>query len=551
MKKQVLRSRIFTVLLVVSLFPLCFVGMGAWVVFGRLLDARSLELQRTVVESHARAIESYLDELLNSLRLLSTTQVSEAFRDSGKLSLLLNSLNQVSGGGFLDLGVIDENGNHLAYVGHYDLLDKNYSQADWFRDVNIKGEYISDVFLGFRQVPHCIVAVRNFDGEHTWILRATIDSDRFDSLVRTGMLGELGDAYIVNKSGVYQTSPRSGSVFDQSPVTSPPFFRGVSDSKVRYNGEDKIRVITWINSNNWLLVVEQDAAEVRAPVTRATMSGALIVALAIIIIVITTYLATRHLNGQIMKANAQREEMVRAFNRSAKLASVGELATGLAHEINNPLAIMSADQTNISDIINDLPAETPGVTGLKDSIERSKRQIQRCKSITTKMLQFGRKREAELKPTDITHSLSEIKNLLQRQADIRNIALNLKTEEYLPKVMIDPLELEQVLVNMIQNSFHALKNGGRIDITAHLGSGGTRDAVILEVNDNGCGISPENLERIFEPFFTTKPVGEGTGLGLSVCYGIVESWGGRLEAFSKTGEGTTMKIHLPVRASSK
>lgn len=547
MKKPLFRSRIVIVLLVVSLLPLCLVGVGAWAVFGRLLDQKSLEMQRSVVESHARSIEAYLDEHLHLLRLLAESNTLQEIADYDRLSDLFADLKLSSSGGFVDLGVIDKNGYHLAYVGPYDLKDRNYKDADWFEEVMVKGVYISDVFLGFRQVPHCIFAIKSGNRDNPWILRGTINSAQFDDLVGTGVLGKTGDAYIINREGLYQTVPKVGSVLDPSLTTMPAYHREVQDQKVRLNGSEKIRVTTWLNENRWLLVVQQDASEVRAPVTRATTYGALIILMAVALIVATTFLATRHLTKRIDKANTQREEMHRAFMRSAKLASIGELATGLAHEINNPLAILSADQTNISDLVLELDMDVKYLDEIKESLERSKNQIQRCKSITTKMLQFGRKRETELEPTNLILSLKEINNLLERQARVRNVDLIFQIDDDLPSVMVDEVELEQVLVNLIHNSFDVLPNGGRVNLIARLKC----DEILLEVRDNGSGIPPENLERIFEPFFTTKPVGQGTGLGLSICYGIVESWNGRLEAESEPGKGTVMRIHLPVSDSTQ
>jgi two-component system NtrC family sensor kinase len=541
-KQPVYRSRIVIVLLVVSLLPLCLVGVGAWVVFGRLLEQKSLEMQRSVVESHARSIEAYLVEHLNLLRLLAESNTLQEIADHNRLSNLFEDLNLSGSGGFVDLGVIDKNGQHLAYVGPYNLLERNYKEADWFEEVLINGVYISDVFLGFRQVPHCIFAIKVENGNNIWILRATINSDQFDALVRTDVLGKTGDAYIVNREGLYQTTPKFGSVLDPSPLSDIEYHRGVRDRKVYVETSVKIQVTTWLNENRWLLVVQQDDSEVRAPIIRATTYGALIILMAVILIVITTFLATRHLTNRIDKANAQREEIYRAFMRSAKLASIGELATGLAHEINNPLAIISADQTNISDIVSDLDIDAKNLDDIKESLERSKKQIQRCKSITTKMLQFGRKRETELEPTDLAKSMQEIIKLLDRQASVRNVELILDFKEDLPSVMVDPVELEQVIVNLFHNSFDAIPFGGKISLALQRKD----DEVLLEVKDDGHGIPPENIERIFEPFFTTKPIGKGTGLGLSVCYGIVKSWNGRLEVESFPGKGTVMRIHLPV-----
>ena len=537
-----LRLRIVTVLLTVSLLPLLLLGIGAWIVFGRLLEKKSLELQQSVVERHARAIESHLFEHRNALRLIADTHHLNELTDQAMLADYLDKLNRATLGGFVDLGVIGADGDHLAYVGPYDLMRVNYSATDWFKEIASKGDYISDVFLGFRKVPHCIIAVRSFNGERPWILRATINSDQFDALVRTTALGETGEAYIVNRQGLFQTTSRSSRLLEPSSIHSPLFFEDLVSEKTNVDGIEVVRVTRWINNDRWLLVVQQDASEVRAPVDRAIALGALNVLLAVVVVALTTFLATWHLTNRIDKANREKEEMFRAFMRSAKLASIGELATGFAHEINNPLAIIAADQTNIGDVVADLDGSSESTKEILESVARCQRQIQRCKSITTKMLRFGRNTEIELRPTEIGRHLVETAKLLQRRASEGNVELMLQIDEGLPPVLVNEVELEQVIVNLVNNSLYASPQGGHVTITARRSG----REVIVEVIDDGMGIPPQHLDRIFEPFFTTKPTGKGTGLGLSVCYGIVQSWGGRMETQSVPGKGTTMRIRIPV-----
>jgi two-component system NtrC family sensor kinase len=541
--RPVLRWRIITALLLVSLLPLLVMGGGAWIVFGRMFEERALQLQAAVVARHALAIDSYLNERLHLLQVLAETHSLTELSDAGHLRAALESLNRASSGAFTDLGVIDDAGRHLAYVGPHDLAGRNYREADWFREVMAGGEYLSDVFLGYRQVPHCIIAAKVVSGGTPWILRATVNSEQFAALVRTGELGAGSDAFLVNREGRYQTKPRVGEVLDPAPWPVPAVHSGVQDRRLELNGRTLLAMTTWVNGQRWLLVVLQDLATVRAPVNRALAQGALPALLAILLIATTVVLATHHLTGQIDRANAQREEMLGAFLRSAKLASVGELATGLAHEINNPLAIISAQQTNVADLVQEMDPATPGRDQVLDSVARTQQQVQRCGGITAKMLQFGRKHETSLEPTEIAPRMQEIVRLMERQAGVANVALELDAAPDLPPVLLDPLELEQVLVNLIKNALDAQPEGGRVIIRAHRAG----DELRLEVQDEGPGVPPELLERIFEPFFTTKPAGKGTGLGLSVCYGVVQSWGGRIEAESGSGRGLLVRIRLPLR----
>ena len=200
-----LRWRIVATLLTVSILPLVVAGFGGWIVFGNLLEQKALEQMRILVHDHAKAIESNISNRIHLLHLLAQSHSIDNIRNPERLQDFLSDLNQSSDGGFIDLGIIDINGNHLAYVGPYELKDKNYHAADWFKEVMIRGVYVSDVFLGFRQVPHCIIAVKSTQGKSPWILRATINSQQFDELVKTGVSNKIDDIFIINKDGIYQT----------------------------------------------------------------------------------------------------------------------------------------------------------------------------------------------------------------------------------------------------------------------------------------------------------------------------------------------------------
>jgi two-component system, NtrC family, sensor kinase len=537
-----LHWRIVTLLLVVSILPLAIMGVGAWLAYGNLLTEKSLDLQRTVVRNHAKSLDSFLLERLRALDLTVRSHTLQQLSREESLQAVFDSLSHSYSQTFVDLGVIASDGSHVAYVGPYALKDKNYAGSPWFRSVMTEGSYVSDVFMGFRAVPHCVIAVRRQDGELVWVLRATINSDKFESLVRTEQLGPGGDAYILNAEGLFQTPPRNGKVLERSPSVTPTHHNGVQDQRVSVQGRTIVRATTWINNDRWMLVVEQNEAEIQKPVHLATMWGAMVVLLAMGLIVLTTFLATWHLTTQIDRANQERDKLSGELLRTAKLASLGEMSTGLAHEINNPLAILMTEHTNIADVAQELTEGDSIRQEILESVRRAKKQVERCGGITAKMLQFGRSGETKLQPTDIRPRVEEIIGLMRKQAQVRNVTIHTEIEPNLPKVVLDPIELQQVLVNLINNAMDAMKDKGDIYITVR------RDGrkVRFSIRDNGSGIPPEELGKVFQPFFTTKPVGKGTGLGLSVCYGIVQKWGATIEVESEEGVGTEMIIRLTV-----
>ncbi len=539
-----LTLRIVTALLFASLLPLAITGVGSWIVFARLLKDRTLELQQAIVNSHAQAIEHYIGQRVRALELVSRAIPIGVILEQNGLQRVFEDLNSAHDDAFVDLGVIGRDGSHLAYIGPYDLMDKNYSSTRWFKDAMQQGSYVSDVFMGFRGVPHCVIAVRGGTIADPWMLRATINGDDFDSLVRSaGSPG--GDAYIINNDGLYQTTPAVGQILARSPVGRPGQHRGVRHERVLVDSKPFVRTSTWLRDGRWMLVVEQSEAHIQAPLRRAMLLGSIVVLMAVVFLVVTIVVATRHLTSRIDRANARTEKLYRDLVRSAKLASLGELATGLAHEINNPLAIIGTEQTNISDVILECDPRVPCHDDVIESVNKCQRQVMRCKAITTKMLQFGRQGTSRPVLGDVGGPLAEIVELIGRQARLNNVDLRLSVEPGLPPVLLDRTELEQVIVNLVNNSMQAISVRGTVIVSARRDG----DEVLVSVADDGSGISPSDLEWIFEPFFTTKDVGKGTGLGLAVCYGVVRSWGGRIEATSDVGKGTTMTIHLPVRGA--
>lgn len=547
---RMLRRRIIAAILAVSLLPVLLLGVGSWVVFGRLLEEKAMDLQRAVVSHHAESVDSFMQQQVDMLSMIPGLCSMSAILADGSPRAVLQLLNESSNGAFVDLGVIDHLGRHRGYAGPYDLLDKNYAKEPWFHEVMKQGVFVSDVFLGFRGVPHVIIAVRVTTESEPWILRATINSDRLKANLLATPLGEHGDVWLVNLDGELQSDSRELTILEHAPLPALEPQQGVREDKLEIDGESYLIVSRWINNGRWLLAAVQPEAEVRAPIRRAILLGGVVVVVAIVIVFFTTLIATWRLTRLIDKITLERDRLQQAFNRSAKLASVGELATGLAHEINNPLAIIGAEQTNLRDLLSDTNGGVSHKTELLESVDLVDRQVKRCASITTRMLQFGRKQAGEPRPTVLLDRLTEIVDGLERQLTLHNVAVEFKIPTDLPPVLTEPIEFEQVMHNLFANALHAMPDGGAITLRAYPQLTGNGWCILLEVSDTGTGMSVEIAERAFEPFFTTKPVGQGTGLGLSVCYGMVAGWGGEIELHSQPGKGTTVRLQLPAASVS-
>jgi signal transduction histidine kinase len=277
-------------------------------------------------------------------------------------------------------------------------------------------------------------------------------------------------------------------------------------------------------------------------------------------------------HAELVALNVRVTEAQNQLLQSEKLASIGQLAAGVAHEINNPIGYVHSNIGSLDKYLNDLftilaayesneaaMRDAPGfadlqrvkldleVDFLKEDIpmlmHESKEGISRVRKIVQDLKDFSRgDSNDQWQWANLHQGIDSTLNIVNNE--IKYCAEVMRRYGDLPEVQCLPSQLNQVFMNLLVNAAHAIKQErGTITIaTGHEG-----ESVWVEVRDNGCGISQENLKRIFDPFFTTKPVGKGTGLGLSLSYGIVQKHGGRIDVESEPGVGTAFRVWLPVR----
>jgi two-component system NtrC family sensor kinase len=250
-----------------------------------------------------------------------------------------------------------------------------------------------------------------------------------------------------------------------------------------------------------------------------------------------------------LKDVGPRRNQQERFLRSARLADIGQLAAGVAHEINTPLASIALRAESLLKT-----AEDPRLLAI-DSFKNFPRylktideEIFRCKRIIGSLLDFSRVRKPEVKDSDLNALAERAAELVGHQMKLKQVTIALHLDRDLPRVPADEGQLRQALLALLMNALDATPAGGHVEIeTSREGD----DAVALTVADSGVGIAPENLGKIFSPFFTTKPVGQGTGLGLAICHGIVSSHGGEIKVESEEGKGTRLSLVLPVSRTSR
>ena len=551
---QALRNKLLASMIVLPAIPfILVVGLGFFN-YRSSLQTEIISKMTRIVEDHEDMIESFLIERKADLQFIGDAYPISSMTDPNSLEEIFTHLQNISVA-FTDIGVFNEDGLHVAYHGPFHLAGKMYKDAEWFKQAINKSYYISDVFLGYRQIPHFIIAVIKYEDGHKWIIRATIDSSVFSKVVEKIRIGKTGEAYLLNEEAMFQSLRRSGGELmekDDEAISVPENFEGVMTfTKKNSSGESYLYAAGWLKLKKWLLVARQERSEAFAALTRLSYMVVVVTLLGGAIIVLVGAHMTERIISHMETADMEKKELGQQLVVAGRLAEIGEMSAGFAHEINNPLQIIKSELTLTDTIIDDLLdngqlEKSDDLDQILDSLNQIKIQVDRCGGITQGLLKFARKKESVPGRIDLHQFLPGVLGLVAQKARVEGIELRQEIPNDIPEVFADPVQLEQVFVNFLNNAIHATleKNGasgGQVTVAASPGPDGQ---VCISVVDNGVGIGPENIEKIFTPFFTTKPVGKGTGLGLSICYGIISEMGGKMEVKSELGQGAAFSVYL-------
>jgi len=544
-----LTRQVWILIVLVSLIPLLLVNGFIALKFNTSYKEKTLENIKLIFLKHKIYIENFLNEKISNILLISDIYSFEELKSEDTLKKIFDNLKSNYGNVFVDIGVIDNEGNQISYVGPFKLKGINYKKEKWYNEAKNNIFYISDVFLGFRKLPHFIISVKKTANQKTYLIRATIDFFYFNKIVENIKIGHSGVAYIVNEDGKLQTS-ENPILESQSNIIKDILQKNDSRQGINYFEkknelqELNIYLISKLENKNWYLIFQQPKKLAFGDLYFTQKIGIISLVLSTIFIVALSYLITRNLVRHIKKIDKEKEIMNEQIIEAGKLASLGELAAGIAHEINNPVAIMVEEAGWLEDILEESIQDRGKIEEFSRSLRQIKTQGKRCKEITHKLLSFARRIDSRVSKIQINEVINEVISLSARRAKFSNIKIKSILSPGLPEIYASPSELQQVFLNLINNSIDAIdeKKGGLITISTKR----AKNQIICEITDTGCGIPKANLSRIFDPFFTTKPVGKGTGLGLSICYGIIKKMGGDIKVESEIGKGTTFTIYLPI-----
>ncbi len=538
------------VLTTVALVPLCVMAFIDYNVTRRSLESENLLRTVRTTSNARRTVAFFLRERRQALEFLVADRGMAELRRQRTLEKTLAAM-QKSFGGVVDLGLIGEDGRQAAYAGPYDLLGQDYQGQEWFRITMERGHYISPVFLGFRSEPHLVVARRAVDPAtgRTFVLRATLDTAQFNAMLDGLDLPGDGDAFIVDHEGVIQTPSRlHGRLLTRVDLHIPAYSEKTRAFRTTGgDGTDLTVGYAYVRETPFIVLVVKKTDALMEPLQNIRMELLWLLAVSVALILVAVVGVAGYMVNKIFIADQTRARALHRMEHTNRMASIGRLAAGVAHEINNPLAIINEKAGLISDLFT-YKQEYAHDERLLANIQSIIDSVIRCGRITKRLLSFARHIDVEMDSIQFKGLAEEVVDFLRKEAEYRSISIIMDIPENLPAFVSDRGKLQQIFLNLVNNAFQAMNDGGELVITA---AKGEDDTLAFTVKDDGCGIPEGDLKRIFDPFFSTRKKTGGTGLGLSITYGLVQELGGAMAVQSRVGQGAKFTITMPLAGPEK
>ena len=464
----------------------------------------------SIAENQRNTVDLYLQERTANLRGI----IGSIDRfDPPPADAMEEALDQLQSNGkaFVDVGLFRPDGTLVSYAGpHSYLRGKDYSEEDWFK--RVMGEenrtFISDVYLGFRGKPHFIIAVtREVEGQY-WTLRASVDPEEFSEFVGRSHLIAEADAFIVNRDGRPQTHSSTLGQDRRVPKESLGLPETFVD-EVEMEDLTYVAAVAPLRKSDWSLVVMVPEGKAYSPLRRENARVVAFMLLTLTVVVALAHHSTQRLVGRLEATDASRENLQRHLFNAAKLASVGEMAAGVAHEINNPLAVVYEEAGMMLDTLNPEFGREVDMEEFRERLTAISEATIRGRNITRQLLAFSRQDEPEPVDLDVNELMRHVLSIKQTEFSVCNIDVNTALGGDLPTVSADRNQMEQVLLNLLNNARDAIGKQGRITIETRF-----EDRLVrIRITDTGCGMSQELMERVFFPSSPPRVSAKGPDWG--------------------------------------
>jgi two-component system NtrC family sensor kinase len=532
-----------------ALLPLIVVTVIHYQLIEASVDSEFILRTESLTSNARRAVTFFLEERLDALRFTVNEIGYDELSIPGRLDDVLKNL-KLGFGGLTDLSIISHTGNQEAYAGPYHLEGKNYSQQAWYIESQKKDSYVSPIFKGYRDVPHFIIAEKSHRPDGTFFtLRATLETEKLMQTLTSYQTGKHVDIFLVDRSGVIQTPSKfCGSIFQKLPQPIPEYSPRTqvvlgTDRQARPIIMGYAFIATQTADTPFILIVVKQKAGMMGVWQELRTNINEFVGFGIITVILVVTIGCTFIVNRLFMADKAKAEAMALMEESSQLATIGQIAAGVAHEINNPLALINETAGYVKDLFV-IKQQYRQDDELLENIDSILEAVERCGTITSQLLGFSRKFAIRNQKVDIRDTIADVLVFHRKESEYRNVKISVDIPDAIPQIETDRGRLQQILMNLVNNAFQAVDDGCCVDIRAVYDGFAN---VSITISDNGCGIAEAHLPQIFEPFFTTKKEGKGTGLGLPITYGLVKKLHGDISVNSKENEGTTFIVTLPVR----
>jgi len=524
-------------LLAAAFIPFFFIGAVIYTYTTVLLKQQTLVMLENAVQQQKTAIDQFFDARIQALQLISGNLSAERLSQPDVLTGVLQSLS-TRAPYFVDLSIIDHHGRHLAYTGPFDLMSRNYQNSDWYMRIMTRKVFVSDLFLGFRNIPHAVIAVKSAPDQGGWILRGTLNAAYVDAIAGRIAQVQKGDAFLINKNGIYQTTPKKeGGIMTSSGIHDPVRHQGVAIEEL--NG--RLRLSAWLDTVDWISVVEIDKKDAFAAIYRLRSLVIYIFVLSAIMMFLAVLLTTNYLITRLESKRRRLQHLDEQLRHASRVATAAGLYKGAFARVKDGLSNIDVAAGLIGEALNKTPAVVDGAPEFQNSVQQIQEQTQATRRIIDACMRFDAYAHpviADIRIDVLLNDLIELNDWEIRHKQV-NVIRKLPPDDVV--IRSDPAAVRHVLQCLLQNALEAVDAAGEITLAPAV----EEDGIRIIVADSGPGIAPADQERIFEALFTTQS--GHAGLGLAVARSIVEKLGGELTVDGRPGKGAAFTLYLPNR----
>ena len=538
-----LALKIALAMVIVAIVPLLTMAAFSRHFFVNSYKQKVLEHLTAIVRSHEQKIGNFVTDRLDAIRLMGATASSADLSDAKILQDRLKGLRDVYGKSVAGLAFCNEQGVHVAGAGLSELKQDGQRRSDIAGKVMERGYYVEHVQDGATEGRYLLLAAMVRESPEKGILVAAVNTEAVDLVLAEFQTDQVGRATILKRDDAILAAGNFGSSLSGVDCSQSRAPGGVNHQDMivgELEDGSALCFKTKIKNTDWTLEVVLETQEAYKAFAQPRMLALSTLLLGIGGIIAVAILVSNRFSKYVARVDQEKQLINEHIVQAGKWAALGEMASGMAHEINNPVGIIVQEAQWIEALLQKgQESLSENLDEVKSSLEEIKTHGMRCRDIIVKLISFTRNDEPGVRSLQLNDLIRETIELCRQRAQSSNIDLRLNLDPELPPAIAAPSQVQQVLINLVNNSLDVMEEGGgsvEIRTTAR-----ARYAVV-EVADTGPGIPQENIGRVFQPFFSTKPEGTGTGLGLAICYSMMKKMKGDITVTSQKGEGTTFHL---------